>query len=393
MCGLAGVAGIVDFKSDKMFSTLLFLNQLRGTDSTGVAAVRTSGVSTVYKTILHAQDFMDTRGYDAILKGSNRILMGHCRAATKGAVTKANAHPFEFEHIIGAHNGTLNSQFGLKDYLDFKVDSENIYHHMNTEGAEDTWSKLNGAAALTWINKDDGSLHFLRNDKREFHYAFSKDRKQIFWSSEKWMLIVAAMKSGVELDGIVETPVNMLHTITFNKQGEPQLETKELEPYKWVAKTTTGGNWSTGSYQTKKPNGAENLKEGDVVRFEVTRIDDVDYNGIKYCNIKGCTYDGIPIIIYNMPMSTKAKQIENLQLSVNMFQAQILSFNQDQLVLMQNSIQEEDANGRVPDDSVLLYCDYCYQECAGGAHETKVIRGKSYILCESCAAARNVVTH
>jgi len=114
--------------------------------------------------------------------------MGHTRHATKGKINRANAHPFDFDTLVGAHNGTLTTQYKLDDYKDFDVDSENLFHHMEKNGVSDTTSKCGGAYALTWYDKVEKTLNFLRNDERTLFATFSEDMKTVFWASEAWML-------------------------------------------------------------------------------------------------------------------------------------------------------------------------------------------------------------
>lgn len=392
MCGLAGVAGVVDFKSEKMFQNLLFLNQLRGTDSTGIAVVKGNGDNVTFKKAVAAMDFMEMKGFDSALKGVNRIVMGHCRAATKGSITSANAHPFEFENVIGMHNGTLNSQYQLKDHLDFKVDSENIYHHMNLEGVDDTWEKLNGAAALTWIDKKSGELNFLRNDKREFHFVLTKDNKQLFWSSEKWMLIVAANRAGIELQDIMELPVDTLYKIGFNHLHEPVIETRMVAPYapKWQPTTATAGTQAVvGGGKSKKPKNAGNLKEGDDVVFEVTHIRDIFHSTIQYANVSGVTAAGVSVKIYNINAQAREELLTRLQLSTNYFTASIIGMNEHEIVLGQNTIQEITDGTGGKDDYTYVYCDYCFQLVETIECQVVTSHGKAYYQCEKCCSHKH----
>ncbi|MSE24831.1 hypothetical protein GKC32_10305, partial [Lactobacillus curvatus] len=81
---------------------------------------------------------------DEMMRASLCVLMGHNRWATKGKINERNAHPFEHDHIIGAHNGTLRNQHLLPNHLDFEVDSDNIFHAMSTIGVDATIAKTSG---------------------------------------------------------------------------------------------------------------------------------------------------------------------------------------------------------------------------------------------------------
>jgi len=142
LCGLVGIAGKIGLKEEKAFELLLMLDTIRGPHSTGVLLVNGSKACKVVKEIGTAWDFLASREYDVACAGYHNVLMGHNRWATRGKINARNAHPFEFPNIIGAHNGTLTTTYQLDDHYKFEVDSENIFHHMNKNGVEDTISKL-----------------------------------------------------------------------------------------------------------------------------------------------------------------------------------------------------------------------------------------------------------
>lgn len=255
MCGHVGAAGHLGLSEERAFKLLLQIDTIRGPHSTGVLFVNTFGKSTVVKKLGTPWDLEDSKDFSNASSGFQRVLMGHNRYATKGKVTARNAHPFEFDHIIGAHNGTLVTQYQLDDYRDFEVDSENLYHHMNNNGANDTIPKLNGAFALVWYDKRDKTINFVRNKERSFYYTFTTDRKTIFWASEDWMLKVALGKSGIKHDEVLELPPLMHRSIVIENaaqnKGEalPLMVSRPVQGYK--APVYTGGNSLTTSNVTK----------------------------------------------------------------------------------------------------------------------------------------------
>lgn len=235
MCGIVGCAGDVGGKAERMFRMLLELDTVRGPHSTGIAAVRSTKEVIVAKGVGTPWDLAETKKYEEIFRGYNKALIGHNRWATKGKISKANAHPFEFDTVVGVHNGTLRSVTQLDDHKDFIVDSENLYHHMDRHGVYDTIPKLDGAFALVWYNKDDHTINFVRNTERPLHYCYSEDMKTLFWASEEWMLLVASSASTTRITKLFELPVATLHTfdiprgmgIEFDK-----VRTRKLELYK-----------------------------------------------------------------------------------------------------------------------------------------------------------------
>lgn len=189
MCGLVGVAGAITPTEKAVFADLLVVDQLRGTDSVGILTVDLQGKTRVVKSLDTPADFVRAKSTGEAQFGTMRLLMGHNRWKTKGAVNVANAHPFQFPSVIGAHNGTLRDQTLLPDHQTFDVDSENIYHAFDTLGVQATTPLLNGAYALTWFDVEDHSVNLLRNAERPLYFCSSADEKTIFWASESWMLV------------------------------------------------------------------------------------------------------------------------------------------------------------------------------------------------------------
>ncbi len=199
MCGLIGIAGKLEFKDEATIKRLLIYDYFRGPDSTGIAVVdKEASSAKVVKIASHPLDLFDMNKFKTALIGyQSSVFMGHNRAATRGVVNGINAHPYEFGHIVGAHNGTLDlSSFrALEDALGekFDVDSQAIFAAIAKLGIKKTVPLLQGAWALVWFDFEEKTLNFLRNKERPFWYAYSKEFDRIFWASE-WPMIDAALK-------------------------------------------------------------------------------------------------------------------------------------------------------------------------------------------------------
>lgn len=223
MCGLVGIAGDLRFQDEFTMKRLLLADYFRGPDSTGMAAVRTDGTAIIAKIASNPIDLFGTESFKKALNGNaSRVFLGHNRLKTRGDISTVNSHPFQFDHIVGAHNGTLEyaSWKALEKEIgeEHAVDSMALISAIAKLGIVDTIKLCiegkdcqSGAWAITWVDKDKGTLNFLRNKHRPLHYAFEapKEKKEkgyrrMFWASEWWMMREAIQSSaqgyGIHVD-------------------------------------------------------------------------------------------------------------------------------------------------------------------------------------------------
>lgn len=203
MCGIVGLAGNLELADEKTLMRLLVFDYFRGTDSTGLAAIRKNGEAKISKLSSHPIDLFQMPSFKTtLLAATSHAFIGHNRAATRGAVTTYNAHPFEVGDITGVHNGTLDqvSWQRLETALDMKftVDSQALIAAIDKLGieaaiklCEEGKDASTGAWSLVWHDKKDNSLNFLRNKHRPMWLAYTDDYKKLFWASE-WAAIHAA---------------------------------------------------------------------------------------------------------------------------------------------------------------------------------------------------------
>ena len=320
MCGLVGLAGDIAFKEEKVFKDLLMLDVIRGKHSTGVASLHKVGQAwetSIFKEKLNAVDFMDRQEFISLMGKKHSILLGHNRWATRGAIIKENAHPFEFEHIVGAHNGSLNSTTGLHEQTKYAVDSQAAFSELNENGVATLWGKLNGAAALSWIDKRDNTINFLRNDERPLWIATINKGKTLVWASEFWMLHVACGRNGIDLDKqpmelVIDTHYKFSLPSSEDKKDKVSCKRTKVDPY--VAPKWTAGSYGYSSryyddYNYVSPEGRkflemEGINERDYVYWTVNPtngIVDTKMGGKAYVNVRGKTLKGTPIGIFSIP--------------------------------------------------------------------------------------------
>lgn len=246
MCGIVGLIAKqtngFTAKETGIFKNMLFLDVLRGQDSTGVFGVDKSNNVLIHKAAVHALDFIRTKEYsdfDNKLFRSGSFAVGHNRAATRGAVENKNAHPFWVDDkIILVQNGTY---YGNHKHLkDVEVDTEAIAHVLAEEDdVEKALQKINSAYALVWYNTDNRKLHIIRNEQRPLFLARSDDGT-IMFASEAATIFWAASREGVKIgEAPTMVPSSMLHTFEILPNGDHKEEVVKLD-YHYRSKSYQG---------------------------------------------------------------------------------------------------------------------------------------------------------
>lgn len=251
MCGLVGLINksAIGFSREQqeVFSTLLFVDQLRGPDSTGVFALNYDGDVMVAKDALNSTDFLQTKEYQAAMqKVWNRgsAIIGHNRKATRGSVNDENAHPFNVDNnIILVHNGTMTDDH--KKHAQVEVDSHAIAHLIHEKGnVTEALSAFNGAYALIWYDVRDCSINFIRNDQRPLWWM--ETANSWIWSSEKAMLDFVTARHNLKLiEEPAELPEDIHQKFTLsNRSWVASNEKLTITPPKspWVS--NYGGGYS-----------------------------------------------------------------------------------------------------------------------------------------------------
>jgi Glutamine amidotransferase domain len=300
MCGLVGAAGAMTQKAETAFKQLLILDSLRGVHSTGCAAIGKCSTMEVKlaKAVGNPFELLDSRSFEEVMKRVNKVLMGHNRFATQGKVNRANAHPFEFDDIVGAHNGTLINKHNLLHSAMFDVDSENLYHHMNEKGLKSLLEVIEGAWALTWYNKTDDTLNFLRNKERPLWMTVSKEGT-LFWASEYWMLEAALSRNDIEYGEIYSLPVDTHLMFEFDDKGNilkphstPAAAVKKAYVYQggWVNKQSNSANLTVVKPPEKSqetfPPGTQETKSSDTSTQKTVGVIDSKKLGVTPKTVK-----------------------------------------------------------------------------------------------------------
>lgn len=281
MCGLTGLIGTDITAVDVLaFQKLAQLSSLRGQDSVGffdfhLAPPRNEKPIRYYKETGSAGLYFGEGGrwdsnfywprYHTKKNAFNApiALVAHARAATKGEISKKNAHPFVCGDLIGVHNGTIHPDFdGRKN---FDTDSEALYACMAEKGEKqglDMVNKLyNAAYALMWINMKERTFNIARNDQRTLYYSIHKHRDVCFLSSDKLFLKAVLQYIAKEYEEPVLVTNEEWHVFELGRKSILKTrDTIQLEK-KWTANSGQSVvPFHRGSHQTKSNEGEHSGK-------------------------------------------------------------------------------------------------------------------------------------
>ena len=210
MCGLSGAAGSLSIKEENAVKDFLCFGYVRGKDSTGLGAVsRKDSDFYVAKVAGPYPDLYDSDRFQQIFQGINKTYIGHNRAKTVGNLSRKNAHPFQFDFIMGAHNGSIDYQNKnrLDDGAKFGTDSEAIIWNIEKNGIEKTVSEIDTteALALVWFNTKLNTINLFRNKHRPLLFGYSDNHKVLFWNSEWELMAPSIYRNQMKLDEKVNT--------------------------------------------------------------------------------------------------------------------------------------------------------------------------------------------
>lgn len=209
MCGLVAVIcksrGGFFSRDLEVFQTLLYLDTLRGKDSTGVFMVTNRGNVEIAKAAIEGGDFIKTNEWKTIRQNAitnGWALVAHNRAATRGSITDENAHPFWVDDkLVLVHNGTMLGDH--KQLKDTEVDSHAIAHVLAEAGSEvadveKALQKINAAYALIWYDVAAKTIRVIRNVQRPLTFVETKDH--IWICSEAEMLEFTLKRHNVTIE-------------------------------------------------------------------------------------------------------------------------------------------------------------------------------------------------
>lgn len=214
MCGIAFVSDLNE-RTVKLIPWMGFSIRNRGGDSWGM----TNGLQT-YRSLGPFTAHAAALPYDTSWYG--RPLLVHTRAASVGAVTMENCHPFDVTgnraRVIGIHNGgvshheRLNKEFSRT----YDCDSPHVFHHL-ADGLDTR--EVNMRGVIVWLENDSPIIHLCRTTSGDLFVARLKTG-EIIGASTASAVLGACEVANLEVDFSYATPKDEIHyTITT---GAPQ---------------------------------------------------------------------------------------------------------------------------------------------------------------------------
>lgn len=201
-CGLIGFSGKTNFDKEKINLLMLWNSFERGKDATGIYTPKNGLV----KFAKLATEFLVNTPFE-----EDTLLIAHVRAKTVGTNTDKNAHPFNEDNVVLAHNGTLKNHYDLLrkyklEWNKYDVDSHVICGIMAQEKNFKVLTEIEGAAAMLMHDKDNPKIM----------YVFRNGDRDLFKGYCDGNLYISSIKNSLELIGcknVKEFKENYLYTI------------------------------------------------------------------------------------------------------------------------------------------------------------------------------------
>lgn len=248
MCGIVGVIIKASFgftkKTEDIFHELLFVDTLRGSDSTGIIGAENDASFHIAKEACTGPNFIPQLKADAITNkmfASGKAYIGHNRKKTVGEIKDETAHPFVVDDTFAmVHNGTLYQHEKL--HKESETDSQALAHVLKKafegdhKSVEEALSDVYGAYAVAAYDQTKHKVYLLRNKERPL--AIIETTDAWYFASEGPMLSWILWRNGYESKTTKYIPVEENTIFSFDLKSNT-LSTEKIEPKKSKA-THTG---------------------------------------------------------------------------------------------------------------------------------------------------------
>ena len=205
MCGIVSYSGPKNFNKKKIKLLLAWNSLERGEDATGLYTPKNG----LHKKLERGSEFILHEDNDF---AEDKLFIGHVRAKTVGTNIVENAHPFQRDNYILAHNGTLKNHYALLRkyelvYADYNVDSDILCGSIAKSKSFYPIKEIDGPAALV--------MHDTNNP--EILYVFKNADRPLFrGTDEQGNMYISSIDEPLyylELHNIRQFKDNILYTI------------------------------------------------------------------------------------------------------------------------------------------------------------------------------------
>lgn len=293
LCGIIGFSGPGVFDPNKIKSLFLY-NANRGLDGYGMYndGKITKDANDIYSAIPSLEIIPEN------------IFIGHTRKSTYvNYKSQKHCHPFQYNNLIGVHNGTLTNHYQLThNYdvksIDFDTDTEMLYAVMSKD--LDVLKQIKGTASLLFTYEDKpGVIYcFRRNEERPLFRGKCTEGLYVSSIEDSLKFIgctdIEPFKIGYLYkikDGKIETTrpffeqTEKTKTVYNNFNNFEDQYTEEIFP---ETKHATLRAWRGEWVKITKNDATSNFENHN--RVNVGRYyqldDDLNYNGALYASLK-----------------------------------------------------------------------------------------------------------
>jgi hypothetical protein len=251
-----------------------------------------NGVHEIIKGMEDGSGLLTYKGADKAITTMPKdvwAVVGHNRAATRGDIDDASAHPFRHGNITLVHNGFISNadwlpgiQYQAKNN---RVDSDLLCESIYRSGHAATIDRVYGAYALAWHDQIENVLRLVRNSQRPMH-MMRLGCGGIAFASEGDMLWWLAGRANLGRTEVKELAVDTLLTISKNRECSAEKLTRSTPSYynynqsegdkstssvgAGTSNVSTVGNRKFGGKGVLRSLG---LSGDDVLEFEINRVE------------------------------------------------------------------------------------------------------------------------
>jgi asparagine synthetase B (glutamine-hydrolysing) len=224
MCGIVGATLPTNKKVSREDINLMYLMA----EERGGHACGYTDRKKIYKEPLKSPEFLPKITID-----DTNEFIGHTRYKTFGENNRDNAHPFNFENVLGVHNGSIYNWQDLRTKYaqNHDVDSQLTYWMINELGLKETLPQLRGWMAFAfWDKKNNNVLNLYRLGKPL--WIGKKDDGYYFGSLEDYVKAIGCTETQEIEEHVIYKfkDGNLIETQKLSEEFRPVFQDKAYVP-------------------------------------------------------------------------------------------------------------------------------------------------------------------